>query len=111
MTTRRTPPKTLEKVYNIKKAAIALGLADEEKPESLAGQRFLRDGVNREHDPFPHVRINGQLRFTESQLAEILERHINAPNARTGRPRTKSRTTKRAAKKPPTATEPLALAS
>ncbi|MER7623876.1 hypothetical protein [Streptomyces sp. NPDC126503] len=107
MTTRRTAPKTLERVYDIKQAAIALGLADPKKPESLAGQRFLRDGVNREHDPFPHTRINGQLRFTESQLAEILDRHRNAPNTRTGRPRSKKRAaTRRTASKPSVA--PLA---
>ena len=99
MTTRNTEPLKLEPVYDVKQAAIKLGLADPEKPKSQAGERFLRDGVNREHDPFPHVRINGQLKFKESQLAEILERHVNAPNTRTGRPRAaRKRPVKRASR-------------
>ncbi|MBB4984953.1 hypothetical protein [Streptomyces nymphaeiformis] len=101
MTTRRTTPKTLEPVYTVKEAAWLLKLADETKPEG--GVRFLRDGVNREHDPFPHARINGQLRFSESQLAEIFERHINAPNTRTGRPRMKRRAAKRSSSPRPVA--------
>lgn len=109
MTTRRTAPKTLENVYDIKQAARKLGLATDEKPEG--GVRFLRDGVNRKHDPFPHTRINSQLRFSESQLAEIWERHVNAPNTRTGRPRTKKRVVKRATTKPLPSAEPLALVS
>lgn len=111
MTTRRTAPPKLEPVYDLKAAAELLGLADPEKPESTAGQRFLRDGVNREHNPFPHVRINGQLKFKESQLAEILERHVNAPNPRTGRPRTKKRATKRTSASKPMADQPEPLAA
>ncbi|MFD3333582.1 hypothetical protein ACFWV1_13185 [Streptomyces sp. NPDC058700] len=99
MTTRH---KQLERTYTVKEAAWFLKLADEEKP--TGGMRFLRNGVNREHDPFPHVRINGRLKFTESQLIEIHERHINAPNPRTGRPRMKRRVIKRA----PSAAQALA---
>ncbi|MFE7580733.1 hypothetical protein ACFU5Y_04095 [Streptomyces gardneri] len=108
MTTRRTTPKTLEPIYNVKQAARKLGLATDHKPNG--GVRFLRDGANRESDPFPCTRMNNELQFSESQLAEIWERYINAPNTRTGRPR-KKRVVKRAATKPLISMEPLALAS
>ncbi|MFE7510114.1 hypothetical protein ACFU8I_02635 [Streptomyces sp. NPDC057540] len=101
MTSPKTAPPKLEPVYDLKAATIALGLAKSEAPEDKSGQRFLRDGVNRDHNPFPHVRINGQLKFKESQLAEILERHVNAPNPRTGRPRMKRRAAKRVAQPSP----------
>lgn len=104
MTTRKTSPPQLEEFYDVKAATVRLGLATDD-PADERGQRWLRDGVNREIDPFPHHRLGRQLMFSESDLALIAAMHRNAPT-RAGRPRT---ATKRAvAPRPRTSPAPLA---
>jgi hypothetical protein len=90
MTTRRTAPAQLETFYNVKQATVKLGIATED-PADERGQRWLRDGVNRKHNPFPHHRLGRQLMFSESDLAEIAAMHRNAPTrlSRTRKPRKK----------------------
>ncbi|MFG3046329.1 helix-turn-helix domain-containing protein [Streptomyces sp. NPDC048241] len=68
----------LEHFYTVNDAAKRLGLANDENPESAAGVRWLRRGVNREHNPFPHHRLGKRLMFSESDLAEIAAMHRNA---------------------------------
>ncbi|QCX81153.1 hypothetical protein C9F11_37850 [Streptomyces sp. YIM 121038] len=87
MPTRSGPSAPqLESFYNLGLAAVLLGLKtkDEHENGSKKGERWLRDGVNRLEDgsegrPFPHHRMNGCLMFSESNLAEIAEMHLNAP--------------------------------
>ncbi|WP_371792866.1 hypothetical protein OG285_31480 [Streptomyces sp. NBC_01471] len=74
----------LEAHYNIKAATVRLGLATEDA-EDKRGQKWLRDGVNRKVDPFPHARMAGQLVFTESHLAEISVRHESRVHGNTGK--------------------------
>lgn len=86
MPTRKAPPTKplkLEGFYDVKQAAVKLGLATEDEGD-IRGQRWLRDGVN--HKGFPHHRMNRQLMFSDSDLAEIAAMHRNAPT-RAGRPR------------------------
>lgn len=76
------PPKpVLENFYNVKQATVRLGLATEDEDDKR-GQKWLRDGVNDKTDPFPCSRMAGQLMFSDSQLAEIADRHRNKPEAR-----------------------------
>ncbi|MEV5944489.1 hypothetical protein [Streptomyces sp. NPDC051994] len=85
----RSKPPTLETFYNVKQAAVRLGLANEENPDDESGQRWLRDGVNRQPGDgprFPCHRLGRKLMFSESDLAEIAAMHADAPT-RTGRPR------------------------
>jgi hypothetical protein len=89
MSPQKTPPTKLPGFHNVKQATVRLGLATED-PDDERGQRWLRDGVNREHNPFPHHRMGRQLMFSDEDLAEIAEMHRNAPT-RTGRPRTRRR--------------------
>ncbi|TFI30086.1 hypothetical protein [Streptomyces sp. 4R-3d] len=88
------PKPVLEKTYNIKAATVLLGLSDPDDPKDKRGQKWLRDGVNQEVDPFPHVRMARQLVFTESQLAEIQHRHRNRVHGNSGT-RKKRRTVRR----------------
>jgi hypothetical protein len=85
-----TPTKQLEGFHNVKQATVKLGLATEDEKDTR-GQRWLRDGCNRKPEdgkgkPFPHSRLNGQLVFSDSDLAEIYAMHRSAPTRR-GRPR------------------------
>ncbi|WP_030755523.1 hypothetical protein [Streptomyces sp. NRRL F-5135] len=84
------PKPVLEKHYKLKEATDKLGLSDPENPDDKTGQRWLRDGVNLHG--FPCRRMAGQLRFSESDLAEISElsrerRHGNSGPRRKRRPR------------------------
>lgn len=97
-----TPTRTtdvLDAVYDVKGAAVRLGLATPD-PKDEDGQRWLRDGFNRPHDgskgrKFPGQYMSGKLTFTESQLAEILQisfeetaaKQQAKPKPSTGRPR------------------------
>ena len=88
MSPRQATP-TPQGFYNVKSAVVRLGLAENE--DDTTGRRWLRDGANRKKgDPrgkaFPHSRLNGQLVFSESDLAEIYAMHRSAPTRR-GRPR------------------------
>lgn len=81
----RKPTPTPEGFYNVKAAVVRLGLAEDEN--DTTGRRWLRDGANRQPGdkrgkPFPHSRLNGQLVFSESDLAEIYTMHRNAPTRR-----------------------------
>jgi hypothetical protein len=80
-----TPTATPEGFYNVNAAVVRLGLAQDEN--DTTGRRWLRDGCNRKPEdgkgkPFPHSRLNGQLVFSESDLAEIYDMHRNAPTRR-----------------------------
>ncbi|WP_432027400.1 hypothetical protein [Streptomyces sp. 1222.5] len=92
MPTRRNPPTkqplTLEGFYTVAEAAMRLNLktSEEHQAGSLKGERWLRDGVN--HKQWPCHRLNGQLMFSDSDLAEIAALNRNAPT-RAGRPRRK----------------------
>ncbi|MFE6127473.1 hypothetical protein ACFQ6Q_04235 [Streptomyces sp. NPDC056437] len=78
-----TPTKpVLENFYNVPAAAVRLGLQDPKDPEDKRGEKWLRDGVNQDIDPFPSTRMAGQLMFSDSHLAEIAGRHENKPEAR-----------------------------
>ncbi|WP_405673127.1 hypothetical protein [Streptomyces sp. NBC_01530] len=85
----RKPTPTPQGYYRVEKAVVILGLAEDEN--DTTGRRWLRDGANRKKNdprgrPFPHSRLNGQLVFSDADLAEIYAMHRNAPTRR-GRPR------------------------
>ncbi|GAA1887553.1 hypothetical protein GCM10009837_06570 [Streptomyces durmitorensis] len=101
MSPRNTPPTALEAFYTVREAARKLGFNKPDNPDEelldeaedtgtrQAGERWLRDGVNRTPDKgprFPHHRLGRRLMFSESDLAEIAAMHRNAPT-RSGRPR------------------------
>lgn len=69
--TKPTPTPVLENFYNLKKACEQLGLSDPEDPEDKTGQKWLRDGVNREINPFPCTPMAGRLMFSDSHLIAI----------------------------------------
>ncbi|MFJ4845983.1 hypothetical protein [Streptomyces sp. NPDC088733] len=102
---RDSPPAALEGFYNIKKAAIRLGLNDGTDPKDESGHRWLRDGCNRPIDgskgpQFPHRRMCGQLIFSDSDLAWITEEHRN-PTAKPGRkPKTPAKAEENVSVKP-----------
>lgn len=80
---------TPEGFYNVNRAVVRLGLAKDE--DDTTGRRWLRDGANRKPGDkrgkaFPHSRLNGQLVFSESDLAEIYAMHRNAPTRRGRKP-------------------------
>lgn len=82
----RTGPAepVLENFYNLKQAAVRLGLATED-PEDLRGVNWLRRGVNRKPDEgpkFPCYRMAGQLMFSDSDLAAITEMVRNKVDGR-----------------------------
>ncbi|MFF7096348.1 hypothetical protein ACFY9A_28735 [Streptomyces rubradiris] len=111
MAARKAPPAptptpadlpVLERFYNVRNAAVRLGLADPSNTEDAGGQRWLRDGFNRPSDgsqgrKFPGRYMGGQLMFSESDLAVITEIALEETEARlkakqqmpvsTGRPR------------------------
>lgn len=91
----------LDRFYNLKQAAVRLGLATED-PGDEAGQRWLMDGFRRPADgskgrPFPGRKMSGRLIFSESDLAVIVQiafeeteakkRADATPKPSTGRPR------------------------
>jgi hypothetical protein len=85
-TSRKTPPAPLENFYNVGEAAVRMNFKTQAEHEagSSKGERWLRDGANRPEDgskgkPFPHFRMNGNLMFSDSNLAEIAAMHRNAP--------------------------------
>lgn len=85
-TRRKASPTQLENFYNVGLAAVRLGFKTEKEHNagSKKGERWLRDGANRPEDgskgtPFPHHRMNRELMFSESNLAEISAMHFNAP--------------------------------
>lgn len=88
MTPRKAPPTAvpLDYFYNVSNAAIRLGLRPPDE-DSQRGEKWLRDGANRPKDGskgprFPHHRMAGQLRFSDTDLAQIAELHRNAPSTR-----------------------------
>ncbi|MFB6805398.1 hypothetical protein [Streptomyces sp. NPDC056387] len=100
----KAPPlKIVENTYNVSEAAIRLKLREEGevgrngKP-SKKGEKWLRDGVNLLG--WPHYRLGGELRFSESDLAEIQELNRNKPQARGRRrnPGTRKRPSVRSSK-------------
>ncbi|WP_060887611.1 hypothetical protein [Streptomyces caniscabiei] len=95
--------------YNVRNAAIRLGLTDPKKPNSTTGQRWLRDGFNRPLDgskgrKFPGRYMGRELIFSEADLAVIdeiareeTEERLRAKErmpVSTGRPRRARRTAK-----------------
>lgn len=103
--TPTTAEPTLDRFYNLKQAAVRLGLATED-PADEAGQRWLMDGVRRPTDgskgrPFPGRKMSGRWIFSESDLAVIAQialeeteaarKEADTPPPSTGRPR-RSRT-------------------
>ncbi|MEU1087697.1 hypothetical protein ABZ401_12855 [Streptomyces sp. NPDC005892] len=69
------PKPVLEHYYNLKQACDRLGLSDPENPDDKRGQKWMRVGVNTLN--FPCHRMAGQLKFSDSDLAEIAELHRN----------------------------------
>lgn len=96
-TRRRTTPPVLETYHDVKAATVKLGLATED-PADERGQRMLRDGVNREHNRFPHHRIGRRLMFSESNLAVIasmLENPVSPYRRRNSQSRSQASTKSR----------------
>ncbi|MER5678633.1 hypothetical protein ACWGRL_21295 [[Kitasatospora] papulosa] len=83
------PTPVLEPHYNVKQACDRLGLSDPKDPDDKRGQKWLRDGVNQEQDPFPCSRMARQLLFTEADLVEIARRHRNRVHGNSGTRRRK----------------------
>ena len=101
MTPRKAPPAApkLENFYTVSEAAIRLGLRDKDDP-SKKGEKWLRDGVNKED--WPCHRMAKQLLFSDSDLADIASRHRNKTHGHTQTRR--RRTTRRTvATRPPAA--------
>lgn len=112
--TQRTPAEpVLGLFYNVRNAAIRLGLTDPTDPDDTTGQRWLRDGFNRPLDggegrKFPGRYMGRELIFSEADLAVIdeiareeTEERLRAKErmpVSTGRPRRTS--ARRAAKVP-----------
>jgi hypothetical protein len=76
--TPRTAEPALDRFYNVRNAAIRLGLTDPKIPDDTTGQSWLRDGFNRPEDgaegrKFPGFYMSRQLMFSESDLAVITE--------------------------------------
>ncbi|HEX5596350.1 MAG TPA: hypothetical protein VFX61_10085 [Micromonosporaceae bacterium] len=85
----RKPTPTPQGFYNVKQAVVKLGLAKDEN--DTTGRRWLRDGCNRKPGdkrgkPFPHSRLNGQLVFSDADLADIYAMHRNTPTRRGRKP-------------------------
>ena len=81
------PKPALENYYTVGEAAVRLRFKTQKEHDagSTKGERWLRDGVNRENNPFPCHRMNGLLQFSDTDLAEIAAMHRNAPDKRTRR--------------------------
>jgi hypothetical protein len=92
----------LENFYNVRAAAIRLGLTDPDNPEDTTGQSWLREGFNRPLDgsngrKFPGRYMGRLLIFSESDLIVIDEiareetearlKAKDTPPVSTGRPR------------------------
>lgn len=88
------PKPVLEHYYGVKQACDRLGLSDPDDPEDKRGQKWLRDGVNKLG--FPHHRMAGQLKFSDSNLAAIADMNRSRPHGNSGT-RRKKRTRKPAA--------------
>ncbi|MEU3903250.1 hypothetical protein AB0F20_05475 [Streptomyces goshikiensis] len=91
--TKAPPLKIVEPTYSVSEAAIRLNLRKEGEVNrnggaSKKGEKWLRDGVNLLG--WPHYRLAGELRFSESDLAEIQELNRNKPETR-GRRRQSNR--------------------
>lgn len=99
----------LARFYNVRAAAIRLGLTDPDDPKDTTGQRWLRDGFNRPLDgsagrKFPGRYMGRELIFSESDLmvideiaceeTEIRLRAKDTPPVSTGHPRRVRRTAK-----------------
>ncbi|MDP5310475.1 hypothetical protein [Streptomyces poriferorum] len=84
------PKPVLEHYYDVSQAAIRLGLREPED-DSKKGEKWLRDGVNKLG--FPCHRMAGQLKFSDSDLAEIADRHRSQRHGNSGT-RRKKRTTR-----------------
>lgn len=95
--------------YNVRNAAIRLGLTDPMDPDDTTGQRWLRDGFNRPFDgskgrKFPGRYMGRELVFSEFDLAVIAEIALEEteerlkakekPPVSTGRPRRGRRSVK-----------------
>ncbi|MFG3510196.1 hypothetical protein ACGF5F_32390 [Streptomyces sp. NPDC047821] len=82
-----TNKPVLENFYSVKQAAIRLDLQDPDDPEDNRGEKWLRDGVNKLG--WPCHRLAGQLKFSDSDLAQIAEINRNKKDGRSGprRPR------------------------
>ncbi|MFF8482397.1 hypothetical protein [Streptomyces antibioticus] len=68
----------LARFYNLRNAAIRLGLTNPDDPDDNTGQRWLRDGFNRPEDgskgrKFPGRYMGRNLVFSEDDLAAIAE--------------------------------------
>jgi hypothetical protein len=87
------PKPVLENFYSVKQAAIRLDLQDPDDPEDNRGEKWLRDGVNKLG--WPCHRLAGQLKFSDSDLAEIAEINRNKKDGRSG-PRRPRRATAKA---------------
>lgn len=107
--TPTTAEPVLERFYNVRAAAIRLGLTDPDNPKDTTGQRWLRDGFNRPLDgskgrKFPGRYMGRELIFSESDLITIDEiareetaarqQAKDTPPVSTGRPRRLRRTAK-----------------
>jgi hypothetical protein len=80
--TRKTPAEpVLERFYTVAQAAVRLGLRPADDT-TTAGEKWLRDGVNKEG--WPCHRMARQLLFSDSDLAQIAELHRNRKDKRTG---------------------------
>lgn len=79
MSTRKIDTQKFQQLYTVEEAAkLLLHLKGEEhREQSVAGQRWLRDGVN--HKGFPHYRVGRRLMFTEADLVTILEDFCRVP--------------------------------
>lgn len=78
---------TLDLFYNVRAAAIRLGLTDPKKENDTTGQRWLRDGFNRPIDgsqgrKFPGRYMGRNLVFSEANLAVIDEIALEETEAR-----------------------------
>jgi hypothetical protein len=100
--TPRTAEPALKTFYNVRAAAIRLGLTDPKDPKDTTGQSWLREGFNRPLDgsngrKFPGRYMGRNLIFSESDLAvideiaceetEARQRERDTPPVSTGRPR------------------------
>ena len=86
--TRKAPDEpVLERFYDVKQATVRLGLASED-PDDTRGQKWLRDGVNKQG--WPCRRMASRLMFSDSDLAAIAELSRNKPDGRS-RPRRRRR--------------------
>ncbi|MFE9064837.1 hypothetical protein [Streptomyces violaceusniger] len=81
------PKPALENYHTVGQAAVRLNLKTQKEHDagSTKGERWLRDGVNLKG--WPCHRMSGQLRFSDTDLAEIAAMSRNAPDKRAGRPR------------------------